>query len=456
MFATDDTIVAIATPPGRGALGIVRLSGPEAARVAATLVDRRRPLEARRATLARVVIAEEAGVAPRAIDQVVVTSFPAPDSYTGDDVVEISAHGSPVLLEQIVRCAVGAGARLARPGEFTLRAFFNGRMDLVQAEAIADLIASVTREQARQAFDQLEGTLSGEIGAIERVLFDVTARLEASVDFPDDGYHFIGRAEAAERLVALVGQIDALLAAAARGRMIREGAHAVILGRPNTGKSSLFNYLAGSSRAIVTPYPGTTRDLVTERTSLSGVPVTLVDTAGLRAAPDEVEREGVDRARGAARVADLSVVVLDRSTPLESMDLELMSMTAGTPRFVLVNKCDLPAAWSMADLDVCSATEVSLLTGEGTDAIRPAMRGALGVIESPRDTPALSNVRHVDLLQRTRAALAEAGARAAEGAPEEIVLTDIEVARAALEEVTGRRAPEDVLAHIFQRFCIGK
>lgn len=456
MFATDDTIVAIATPPGRGALGIVRLSGPEAARVAATILDRQRPLEPRRATLARVVMEEGPLTAPRAIDQVVVTSFPAPDSYTGDDVVEISGHGSPVLLEQILRAAIRTGARLARPGEFTLRAFLNGRLDLVQAEAIADLIEAITPAQARQAFDQLEGTLSGEINAIEGALFDVTARLEASVDFPDEGYHFVGRDEAIGRLGTLIGRVDVLLAGAARGRMIRDGAHVVILGRPNTGKSSLFNYLAGSDRAIVTRHAGTTRDLVTERIDLNGLPITLVDTAGLRAVPDEIEQEGVTRARGAARVADLCVVVLDRSAALEAMDGELVLMTAGTPRVLLVNKCDLPAAWPRAELEASPVVEVSLLTGVGTDAIRPAIRRALGAVENPRETAAISNVRHVHLLERTRAALAEAGTQAAAGAPEEIVLADIELARSALEEVTGRRAPEALLTHIFERFCIGK
>ena len=349
MFATDDTIVAIATPPGRGALGVVRLSGPDARRVAAAMIDRESPLDARHATLARIVTSDVPGAprAARAIDEVVVTSFPAPRSYTGDDVVEICAHGSPVLLEQIVQCAVGAGARLARPGEFTLRAFLNGRVDLVQAEAIADLVESVTPAQARQAFDQLEGTLSGEIGAIERALFGVAARLEASVDFPDEGYHFVRPREAADELASLEARIDGLLAAAAHGRLIREGAQAVVLGRPNVCKSSLFNYLAGARRAIVTPHPGTTRDLVTERVSIDGVPVTLVDTAGLRVAPDDIEKEGVERARGAANVADLSVVVLDRSTPIEPVDSELLGVTAATRRIVVVNKCDLPAAWRL-------------------------------------------------------------------------------------------------------------
>jgi len=240
LFATDDTIVAIATPPGRGALGIVRLSGPDAARVAAAIIDRQTPLEARHATLARVVMPDDAGAGPRgprAIDQVVVTSFPAPHSYTGDDVAEISAHGSPVLLEQIVRCAVRAGARLARPGEFTLRAFLNDRVDLVQAEAVADLIEAVTPAQARQAFDQLEGTLSGMIGAIEGALFDLTARLEASVDFPDevarDLADGLGNAEGVAVAVGegllLLGRIDddaeELLELVGLGRFALEGLH---------------------------------------------------------------------------------------------------------------------------------------------------------------------------------------------------------------------------------------
>ena len=285
----------------------------------------------------------------RVIDEVVTTYFPAPHSYTAEDVVEISAHGSMALLREIVRAAIGAGARLAEPGEFTLRAFLNGRLDLVQAEAVADLVDAVTPRQARVAFDQLEGTLTRAIGALDRELFDLAARLEASVDFPDEGYHFIGAGEAGAALGRVRDGIDRLLATSASGRVIREGRHVAILGKPNVGKSSLFNQLVGADRAIVAAGPGTTRDMLRETIDLDGIRLGLVDTAGIRASDDEVEREGVMRARGAAGVADLVVLVLDQSRPLEDIDRALMRETASSPRIVVVNKIDLLA-------DVAGAT----------------------------------------------------------------------------------------------------
>src|SRR5688500_17172085 len=233
MFSTDDTIVAIATPPGRGGIGIVRLSGPAALHVASAVLSRRAPLEPRRATFTRVRCAEPS----RSADTVVVTSFPAPSSYTGQDVVEISAHGSPVVLRAIVGAAIDAGARLAQPGEFTLRAFLSGKLDLVQAEAVADLIAAATPLQARVAFDQLEGTLTRRITEIDAALFDLVAKLEASLDFPDEGYHFVEPTEVAQQIGAVVERLNSLLCDAGRGRMIREGATVVIVGRPNVGKS---------------------------------------------------------------------------------------------------------------------------------------------------------------------------------------------------------------------------
>ncbi len=322
MFSPDDTIVAIATPPGRGGLGVVRISGADAAAVAAQLLSRRAPLEPRYATFTRLrqaatTAAGDSGPAGAGIgDEVVATSFPAPHSYTGQHVIEISAHGSPVVLESIVRRAMEAGARLARPGEFTLRAFLNGRRDLVQAEAVADLIEAATPLQARVAFDQLEGTLTRRIAAIDAELFDLIARLEASLDFPDEGYHFIAPAEIADRCGVIVNGLTALLADGRRGRLIREGATVVILGRPNVGKSSLFNVLAGADRAIVTEIPGTTRDLITERVDVGGIPLTLVDTAGARATTDIIEREGVARGAIAQQVAGLVLLVLDGSQPL--------------------------------------------------------------------------------------------------------------------------------------------
>jgi tRNA modification GTPase len=446
VFAPDDTIVAIATPPGRGGIGVVRISGPAARSVAAAILTSPRPLEPRRATFTHV---RNAG---GAVDDVVATVFSAPHSYTGQDVVEISAHGSPVVLRAIVGEAIGAGARLAHPGEFTLRAFLNGRIDLIQAEAVADLIAAATPLQARVAFDQLEGTLTTRIAAIDAELFDLIARLEASLDFPEEGYHFIEPGEIAERIGAILEQLDYLLSDADRGRMIREGATAVIVGRPNVGKSSLFNVLAGSDRAIVTEVPGTTRDLITESVEIEGIPVTLVDTAGLRDAMDVVEREGVTRAARARDAADVIVLVVDRSEPLTPDDQRLLEQTSSSRRIVVANKCDLAAASAHAE----AAVRVSAATGEGLEDLRRAIGCALSQEEAARDTPLISNLRHVTLLRQARESLVHAREASLSATPEEFLLSDLQSARTRFDEVVGARTSEDVLRHIFERFCIGK
>ncbi|MGH9255641.1 MAG: tRNA uridine-5-carboxymethylaminomethyl(34) synthesis GTPase MnmE [Vicinamibacterales bacterium] len=448
MFSTDDSIVAIATPPGRGAIGIVRLSGPAALDIAGAILEDRRPLRARYATFTRV----RAAHASCAIDEVVATYFPAPHSYTGDHVVEISAHGSPVVLHAIVRSAIVAGARLAAPGEFTLRAFLNGKRDLVQAEAVGDLIAAATPLQARVAFDQLEGTLTGRIAEFDAQLFDLIARLEASLDFPDEGYHFIEPAETARRVGCVVEQLDRLLAGAQRGRLIREGAAVVVTGRPNVGKSSIFNLLVGADRTIVTDRPGTTRDLVSEQIDLDGLAITLVDTAGCRETDDVVEREGVARATRARDVADVLVVVLDRSEPATAEDEQVLAETAHQRRILVANKSDLAEKAGFS-----GSIAVSARTGAGLDDLRRAIVRELTGSQSLRDTAALSNTRHVALLEQARAALAQARQAAADGeTPEEFVLADLQAARARLDEIVGTRTSEDVLQHIFERFCIGK
>ena len=457
MFASDDTIVAIATPPGRGGLGMVRISGSQAGAVAAALLDHGRSLEPRRATVARLVARE--GDQATAIDRVVATSFPGPRSYTGEDVVEITAHGSPLLLERIVALARRSGARPANPGEFTLRAFLHGRVDLVQAEAVADLIDAVTPLQARVAFDQLEGTMTERIADVDRGLLDLTARLEASLDFPDEGYHFIETSEVTRGIGELSERVQTLLAGAATGRLIREGCRVVVLGRPNVGKSSVFNRLLGSPRAIVTPVAGTTRDLVTETIDLGGLAVSLIDTAGIRAAGDPVEAEGVSRARGAFGSSAASLVVLDRSEPLGGDDRDVLRETSASPRVVVVNKVDRPPAWSPAALAVggsAARVEVSARTGHGFGGLRDELRRVLVGETVIRETPMVANIRHIELLERADSALAAAAAAAAEGATEEFVLADLERARRSLEELTGRRTPDDVLDHIFERFCIGK
>jgi tRNA modification GTPase len=454
MFTRDDTIVAIATPPGHGGIGIVRLSGPDAHRIAQDLANRERPFEPRRATLVQIVLPSRPMAG--AIDRAVVTTFAGPHSYTVEDVAEISAHGSPVLLRAIVAGAMRLGARLAQPGEFTFRAYLNGRLDLVQAEAVRDLVEAVTPEQARAAYDQLEGTLTRDIQAIDAQLFDLCARLEASLDFPHEGYHFVAEGAAAEEIAAVGTRLTAILADARRGRLLRGGVHVVLAGRPNTGKSSLFNSLAGAGRAIVTDTPGTTRDLISETVDIDGVPVTIVDTAGVRESPlDAVEAEGIARASAARAVAAVVVVVLDGAAPLEPDDDAVLRATAAFPRIVVANKCDRPAVWRDEEVGVGSSViRVSALTGGGIDTLREALVDAAG--GATRDVPAVTNMRHVDLLEGAQAAIDRAGGAAGAGMPEELVLQDLGEARALLEEVTGRRTPEDVLARIFSSFCIGK
>ncbi|MBI4265497.1 MAG: tRNA uridine-5-carboxymethylaminomethyl(34) synthesis GTPase MnmE [Acidobacteria bacterium] len=458
MFSTDDSIVAIATPPGRGGIGVVRVSGSSALEIARRLLECRTPLEPRRATYTRARGLASSATAPcgDVLDEVVATYFPAPHSYTGEHVVEISAHGSPVVLEAIVQRAITAGARLARPGEFTLRAFLNGKRDLVQAEAVGDLIAAATPLQARVAFDQLEGTLTARIAAIDAQLFDLIARLEASLDFSDEGYHFVEPAEAARAAACVAGRVSELLCDGRRGRMIREGATVVVAGRTNVGKSSLFNVLAGNERAIVTDVAGTTRDLVTERIDFDGLALTIVDTAGWRETRDVVEREGVERAVRAQEVADLLLLVLDRSEPLTRDDERLLASTNDRARIVVVNKSDCAAAtgfsWPNDD-----GVLVSARTGAGIAALRQAIQRALTGSEALRDTAAISNTRHIALLEEARTRLTSAQRAAETGhTPEEFVLADLQAARECFDEVVGARTPDDLLEHIFSTFCIGK
>jgi tRNA modification GTPase len=452
VFSTSDTIVAIATPPGRGGLGVIRISGPDAARIASQLAGRKKPLTPRLATFATVKFAAPSQPAG---DQVVLTYFAAPASYTGEDVVEVSAHGSPVVLSGLVRAAIDAGARLAEPGEFTLRAFLNNKVDLVQAEAVADLIEAVTPLQARAAFDQLEGTLTQRIHAIDQALFDLVAKLEASLDFPDEGYHFVAPTEAHNAIIEVIVQLDELLSHAARGRLIREGAQVAIVGAPNVGKSSLFNALLNTNRAIVTAIPGTTRDLLTERADIGGLLLSLIDTAGVRETTDVVEQEGVARAREAIGVADLTIVVLDRTRALLRDDRDLLDATSARCRVIALNKSDLPPAIE-TDAVSSRAIEISATTGAGIDQLIEAIASELSGRDARRDEPAISNVRHVVLLERAKDALLKASIALGAQVSEEFPLLDLQEAGAALQEITGARTSDDLLRHIFERFCIGK
>jgi tRNA modification GTPase len=332
-----------------------------------------------------------------------------------------------------------------------------GRLDLVQAEAVRDLVDAVTPLQARAAFDQLEGTLTSEIQRIDQRLFDLTVRLEASLDFPEEGYHFLEAESASAVIRSIAADAAALLASSRRGRLVREGMQVVIAGRPNAGKSSLFNSLAGAGRAIVTELPGTTRDLLTETVDVSGIPVTLVDTAGLNdAAEDPVEIEGIARAVAARDVASVILIVLDGSRSLTGDDWRLLQDTVSRPRVVVASKSDLPAAWTEDNVSGIPLVHASAITQEGVDEVRAALVAALTQHEAVRDVPVVTNIRHATLLEAARAALLGAAEAAERRTPEEFVLADLTDARARLEEVTGRRTPDDVLAAIFQNFCIGK
>lgn len=462
MFSTDDTIAAVATPAGRGALGVIRISGPSALSVAQSLIGRT-SLQPRHATLVRVqqggATARADTDGPRVSDQAIATFFPHPASYTGDDVVELSLHGGPAVLQGVLSAAVEHGARLAEPGEFTLRAFLRGKLDLVQAEAVADLIDAVTPLQARAAFDQLDGTLTTAIARIESQLFDLMARLEASLDFPEEGYRFVEPAAVASAIASVRDQIGVLLAQATRGRLVREGATVALAGSPNVGKSSLFNALLNANRAIVTPIPGTTRDLLSERVEIRGMVLRLVDTAGIRESEDLVEIEGVARTRGALQTADLILIVLDASQPLAAADRHLLDPTTGPRKLVIVNKIDLPRAWSAPEaVETLPFVNVSARDGRGLETLIDRMIAALSG-EALADVPLVTNVRHADLLTRARASLTRAHdvlSASSSPIPEEFLLSDLQDAAALLQEIVGRRTTDDLLRHIFTRFCIGK
>jgi len=479
MLSAADTIVAIATPAGRSALGIVRLSGPQAKQIAHRLLGDQVTLPPRRATFARVGGASRSSsLEPRGTvgDQLLATFFPSPHSATGEDVVELSAHGNPVILGAIVQASIGAGARLAEPGEFSLRGYLHGKVDLVQAEAVRDLIEARTPLQARTAFEQLEGGLTDAIRAIEAELFDLIARLEASLDFPDEGYHFVEPGHAHLAIGAIRGLIGQRLSDARRGRLIREGARVAILGTPNVGKSSLFNRLLNAERAITSEIPGTTRDVISEQVDVHGFVLSLIDTAGVRETVDCVEREGVARARAAAAGADLCLLVVDASRPLAPGDRELLRVTPPDHSLLIVNKTDLPRAWDQSgELAWSGATaEVAATTGAGFEELARAIVRRLNQADVSEFAPGISNVRHITLLESADRALERAegslGAIAIPDAlgscqdrsasssevPEEFVLVDLHDAALHLQEVTGRRTSDDLLQHVFARFCLGK
>ncbi len=436
-----DTIAAIASAAGRGGIGIVRLSGPRAKPIGERICGR--ALEPRHARHARFRDRDGA-----ILDDGIALLFAAPASYTGEDVVELQAHGSPVLLHELLETCCALGARRARAGEFSQRAWENGRLDLAQAEAVADLIAAGDLHAARAARRSLEGEFSQRVDALARALLALRVQLEASIDFADEELDADGEAALRRRLDAARAQLDALLAAAEQGRRLRDGLHAVIVGPPNAGKSSLLNALAGSDRAIVADLPGTTRDLLQETIRVDGVELTLVDTAGLREEGDAIEREGMRRARAELARADAALVVLDARDPQRGR-ASVEAALAGVPEIVwLHNKSDLLPAQATAE----DAILVSARTGAGFDALHARLRALAGV---GGEGAFSARARHVDALQRARALLDEAVDGFAAARPE-LAADSLRRAHDALGEITGRVLPDALLGHIFATFCIGK
>lgn len=458
--SAGDTIVAIATGAARAGIGVVRVSGPGVPAIAEALAGRRPP--PRLATLARL---REAGGEP--IDQALVLRFAAPASFTGEDVLELHAHGSPVLLDRIVARCIALGARHARPGEFSERAFLNGKLDLVQAEAVADLIAAGSLAQARAALRSLDGAFSARVGALFDAMVHLRVHVEAAIDFPEEEIDFLADGEVLRMLRALRADLDALLAEARRGQRLRDGLHVVIVGRPNAGKSSLLNALAGRERAIVTAIPGTTRDVLEAAVQLGAAELTLVDTAGLRATADPVEAEGIRRARAELARADLALLLVDANRAPGDLAADLAALDAECPpraeRLVLANKWDLVAEADRPDRLAALGAEatgegtvlpLSAASGEGLDALRDALAARAGATEGGGSFSA--RARHVAALERVATHLTEGERQLVEARAGELLAEELREAQQDLGEITGAYSSDDLLGAIFQSFCIGK
>jgi tRNA modification GTPase len=470
----EDTICAIATPAGEGGIGIVRLSGSRALAVAGEIVRLRsgRPLasvvshtlhlaDVRLPTSLKMPRPVTCGVAEApsdVFDEALVVYMKAPRSFTGEDIVEIQSHGGSLILSLVCRACLAAGARLAAPGEFTKRAFLNGRLDLSQAEAVLDTICAKSAASLTAAQRQLRGELAREVDMARDALLRLLAELEAGIDFVGEEIELLEKQELLRTITDVTALVQRLGDTAREGRMLREGARIVITGRPNVGKSSLLNRLLKEDRAIVTAVPGTTRDIIEEAIDLDGVLVHLVDTAGIRDTDDALEREGIRRSRSAQKEADLQVIVIDGSVALHEDDCRLIDEAAAGKHVIAINKADLPVSVGPSALrsaTVCLA--VSAKTGEGIDRLREAIRSQLiGGGADTTDGVIVTNVRHQAALDRARESLTQAKASVEGGMANELVAVDLRAAADALGEITGAITTDEVLEQIFSTFCIGK
>jgi tRNA modification GTPase len=455
---SEETIVAISTPPGRSGIGVIRLSGPEALTITERIFRPGAgiPLAPRTATFGEICEPHTNDI----VDQAVVTFFKGPHSYTGEDSIEISCHGSPVILRRVLDIILECGARAAGPGEFTMRAFFNGRMDLTQAEALRDLIEAQTIYQARVALRQVQGSLSQLLQPLKQSLVEIIVQLETAVEFVEDDVTTETLHTLSLRLDTLASRFAEIERSFRVGRVIREGIQLAIVGKPNVGKSSLFNRLLQKERAIVTEIPGTTRDALVDAASIGGVPVSLVDTAGIRHAVEVVEKIGIQRSRQAIADADLVLVVLDASQPLDQDDLTVLQETDSLPRLIVVNKTDLEMELTAELLQptvASPAVHTSALIGTGIEELQQEI---LAIITSrsafqPEDV-ILTNARHHRLIVEAKQAIEKAQAALSEGYSEEVALVELHNALRAVGEITGEVTIEDLLDQIFSTFCIGK
>ena len=453
-----DTIAAIATIQAPSAIGIVRLTGPDTRCILDGVFApaNGRPMSAQ--TPRKLVFGRALDRSGGVIDEALAVLFPGPSSYTGEDCAEIHCHGSPVVLDEVLAAAFARGARQARGGEFTQRAFLSGRMDLIQAESVADLIDAESAGAARNAVGQLQGRMSRSVGGIYDALMDVVSRFYAIVDYPDEEIEPLQQAQIEQTLAESAKRLDALLATFSRGRLLKSGVPAVILGKPNAGKSSLLNALLGYDRAIVTDIAGTTRDTVEEKVLVGSVLLRLCDTAGIRDAADTVERLGVERAQQAAQRAELALLVLDGSAPLTREDEEAIAAARRARRMlVLVNKADLPQVLDTAALRVRfgEVIPLSARSGAGVDALCRAVEELFAGGETPRGE-LLTNARQAESAQRALDAVRRAEQALRSGLSPDAVLTDAEEALEALAEFSGKRVRDDLVATIFSRFCVGK
>lgn len=447
-------IAAIATPPGTGGVGILRLSGPGAIEAASAVFRPAGPAALAAAPDRQLLYGKLLDQTGQVLDSALAFVSRAPRSYTGEDTAELQCHGSPMVLSLALEALYAAGARAAQPGEFTQRAFLNGKLDLTQAEAVIDLIDAETPAAARAAAGQLEGALSRRIGSIYDGLVDLSAHFHAVLDYPDEELDPFRSETIAAALGQALEALEALLATYQRGRQLTRGVPTALLGRPNVGKSSLLNALVGYQRAIVTQAPGTTRDTIEAKATLGGVLLNLTDTAGLREAGDEAERLGVARSRAAAAAAELVLLVLDASQPLTAEDREAIALAREAPRCIcLLNKADLPPVLGAAELPFPQAYPVSARDGSGLEALGTAV----AALFPAGDTPVLlTNPRQMEAARRAKGDLERAREGLDLGVPPDLLLGDVEEAIAALGELTGASVREDITARIFQRFCVGK